>query len=31
MKDMLTQVLQGAPVQQAASTADGLITERMSS
>jgi N,N'-diacetylchitobiose transport system substrate-binding protein len=31
LKDLLTQVLQGTPVQQAAATADGLITERMSS
>jgi N,N'-diacetylchitobiose transport system substrate-binding protein len=31
LKDMLTQVLQGVPVQQAATAADELITERMSS
>ncbi|WP_250556860.1 extracellular solute-binding protein [Pseudonocardia lacus] len=31
LKDMLTQVLQGVPVQQAAAAADDLITERMSS
>jgi N,N'-diacetylchitobiose transport system substrate-binding protein len=31
LKDMLTQVLQGVPVQEAATAADSLITERMSS
>jgi N,N'-diacetylchitobiose transport system substrate-binding protein len=31
LKDMLTQVLQGVPVEQAATAADDLIAERMSS
>jgi len=31
MKDMLTQVLEGTPIPEAAATADSLITERMSS
>jgi hypothetical protein len=31
MKDMLTQVLDGTPIPEAAATADSLIEERMSS
>jgi N,N'-diacetylchitobiose transport system substrate-binding protein len=31
LKDMLTQVLEGTPIPDAAATADGLITERMGS